>query len=62
MKKFSLIISFVLLPVFSAIAESKSIFNSKDLMWIAWLGSVMALVFALGLSIFIIRKKSCLKI
>ena len=57
MKKFRVIALFCLLPAMSAMADSKNVFDNKDLMWFAWVSSIIALLFALGLTIFILRKK-----
>jgi K(+)-stimulated pyrophosphate-energized sodium pump len=46
----------LLLPAWSALAQG--IDGDRDLMWVTWIGSIAALLFALALGIFVMRKSA----
>ena len=46
----------LLLPALPAVAQAEAVGGGPDLMWVTWIGSVAALVFALILALSVLRK------
>ena len=49
-------VGLLLLPAFPALAQADAAPAGRDLMWVTWLGSIAALVFALLLALSVLRK------
>ena len=49
-------VGLLLLPAFPALAQAEAASGGRDLMWVTWIGSVAALLFALILALSVLRK------
>ena len=49
-------VGLLLLPAFPALAQAEAAPGGRDLMWVTWIGSVAALLFALILALSVLRK------
>ena len=49
-------VGLLLLPAFPALAQAEAAPGGRDLMWVTWIGSVAALLFALILALGVLRK------
>ena len=49
-------VGLLLLPAFPALAQAEATPGGRDLMWVTWIGSVAALLFALILALSVLRK------
>ena len=49
-------VGLLLLPAFPALAQAQAAPGGRDLMWVTWIGSVAALLFALILALGVLRK------
>ena len=49
-------VGLLLLPAFPALAQAQAAPGGRDLMWVTWIGSVAALLFALILALSVLRK------
>ena len=49
-------VGLLLLPAFPALAQAAAVPGGRDLMWVTWIGSVAALLFALILALSVLRK------
>ncbi|MDE0448029.1 MAG: sodium-translocating pyrophosphatase [Spirochaetaceae bacterium] len=50
------VVALLLLPAIPALAQADAAAAGRDLMWVTWLGSIAALVFALLLALSVLRK------
>ena len=50
------VVGLLLLPAIPALAQADAVAAGRDLMWVTWLGSIAALLFALLLALSVLRK------
>ncbi len=55
-KKYLFTIFLLLIPLFSTFSQSNTANQEHDMMWVTWIGSLAALIFALILAIKVLRK------